>query len=172
MKKIVPISLVTALIFVVAVFYKNFVLFSLSNDHPWMLKAFLALGLDPDKEIEGERLIGHAIGWSGRGSRSIQVLIDHGADINQQNQYGSFLAKSITYGRLEVARLLVARGITMRGLWLAAYNSNDEALIVSSIPDNLDLLNYCKDYVSYRDQLKDTWPGIFSAFNLKCTFND
>jgi hypothetical protein len=56
----------------------------------------------------------------------------------------------------------------MRGLWLSSPNLGDEDVIVREIPDTLDNQNYCKEYSDFRNNLRDTWPGVFAAFNIKC----
>jgi hypothetical protein len=172
MKRLVLALIAAGSIGLCVAFYKNIVLYSLANNHTWILKAFLMAGLNPDMEIDGERLIGHAIDWKGENAESIELLIDYGADINHQGQFGSFLAKSLTYGRLDVTRLLVKRGITMRGLWFSSPNLGDEDVIVQAIPDTLNNQDYCKEYSDYRSNLRDSWPGVFAAFNVKCGLNN
>ncbi|MBC8243066.1 MAG: ankyrin repeat domain-containing protein [Verrucomicrobia bacterium] len=89
-------------------------MYAITNDHVEMYKLLLKHGAKPTHSDEERswNALSSAV-WK-RNPGTVQLLIDHGADVNHLDQYGeNVLAQAVVTGNREVVELLIDNGINV-----------------------------------------------------------
>lgn len=89
---------------------------ALDYEHPEAIGLFLKAGADPNHRVrwKGMRTQAHKAVVAGRSARVVEMLLDHGADPNARDAFGSSMYRSaVRLGQHETAALLAARGADM-----------------------------------------------------------